>query len=348
MVRTAALALAFLALTAGEAQARDFQVVVVPDLTLADLPELERLGAIGLLVPGAGPETSEDLARAGLERGEARNSLRGGTPERSPLLEARTGALGSVEGPAVYVGLPQGGRQANDGRYPILVVGRGYEGLLASESTRIPGLVSIVDVAPTALGTEGALGWQPQEDAAAELDALDARIDANNSTRLWAVLLACALLVGLALAVPRAAVPAFAALLLANLLLGLADVSAAWLVLLVLAVAVLAGGPLLAFLWPPPVALGWGLVAVLAAYLLALGLDGSAVALSPFGPTQNARFYGLSNLLETFLLVPALGGAALLGSRLGSPAFAAVAVLAFVTVAGSSFGADGGGAVVLA
>jgi hypothetical protein len=142
-------------------------------------------------------------------------------------------------------------------------------------------------------------------------------------------------------------VPALAALLFANLLLGLAGVSAPWLVLLLLAVAVLAGGPLLAFL-RPPLALGCGLAAVLAAYLLGLGLDGPAVALSPFGPTQNARFYGLSNLLETFLLLPALGGAALLGSRLGLPAFAAVAVLAFVTVAGSSFGADGGGAVVLA
>ena len=347
MVRTAALALAFLVLTASEAHARDFQVVVVPDLTLADLPELEGRGAIGLLVPGAGPETSEDLALAGLVRGEARNSLRGGMPEGAALLEAQTGTLGSAEGPAVYVGLPQGGRQANDRRYPILVAGRGYEGLLVSESTRIPGLVSIVDVAPTALGTENALGWQADADAAAELAALDERIDANNSTRLWAVLLACALLVALALALPRAAVPALAALLFANLLLGLAGVSAPWLILLLLAVAVLAGGPLLAFL-RPPLALGCGLAALLAAYLLALGLDGPAVALSPFGPTQNARFYGLSNLLETFLLLPALAGAALLGSRLGLPAFAAVAVLAFVTVAGSSFGADGGGAVVLA
>jgi hypothetical protein len=345
MIRTAALALAFLALTAGEAQARDFQVVVVPDLTLADLPRLEGRGAIGLLVPGAGPETSEELAIAGLERGEARNSLRSGTPAGAPLLEARTGALGSADGPAVYVGLPQGGTQANDRRYPILVEGRGYEGLLTSESTRIPGLVSIVDVAPTALGREGALGWQAEEDAATELDELDARIDANNSTRLWAVLLACALLIGLALALSRAAVPAFAALLVANLLLGLAGVTSPWLVLLVIGVSVVAGGSLLASLRLSPVALGWGLAAVLGAYLVALGLDGPAVALSPFGPTQNSRFYGLSNLLETFLLVPALGAAALLG-RLGPAAFAGVAVLGFVTVAGSSFGADGGGAVL--
>jgi hypothetical protein len=71
------------------------------------------------------------------------------------------------------------------------------------------------------------------------------------------------------------------------------------------------------------------------------------VALSPLGPTQNARFYGLSNLLATLLLVPALAGAVLLGRRFGMWAFAAVAALALVTVGGSQFGADGGGVVVL-
>ena len=73
-------------------------------------------------------------------------------------------------------------------------------------------------------------------------------------------------------------------------------------------------------------------------YLLALGLDPEAVALSPFGPSQAGRFYGVSNLLETMLLVPALLGAWLLG-RLGI----AVGALALVTVAGNRFGADGGG-----
>ena len=82
--------------------------------------------------------------------------------------------------------------------------------------------------------------------------------------------------------------------------------------------------------------------AVLAAYLLVLGLDPEAVALSPFGPSQAGRFFGVSNLLETMLLVPALLGAWLLG-RLGL----AVGVLAVVTVAGNRFGADGGGLLVL-
>jgi hypothetical protein len=162
------------------------------------------------------------------------------------------------------------------------------------------------------------------------------------------VLLACALLVTLTLVRPRTAVPAFAALLLANVVLGAAGVSAAWAVLPALALAVAVGGSLLARALRGPLSLGVALAGVLAVYLLAFGLDAPGVALSPFGPTQNARFYGLSNLLETFLLVPALAGAALLGSRRGWPAFAAVAVLALVMVAGSSFGADGGGAVVLA
>ena len=83
--------------------------------------------------------------------------------------------------------------------------------------------------------------------------------------------------------------------------------------------------------------LGAACAAVLAAYLLTLGLDPEAVALSPFGPSQAGRFYGVSNLLETMLLVPALLGVALLG-RLGL----AVAALALVAVGGSRFGADGG------
>ena len=44
-----------------------------------------------------------------------------------------------------------------------------------------------------------------------------------------------------------------------------------------------------------------------------MGLDAETVALSPFGPSQSGRFYGVNNLLETMLLMPALVGAALLG-----------------------------------
>lgn len=333
---------------AGPAQATTFPVVVVPGFALEDLEGVEDVSAVGLLNPGAGPETSRALAEASLVRGAVRNSLRGGGPEGAPLLVPRRGALGSVAGPAIYVGLPTGGRQPNDRRYPIAVVGPGFRGLLTSESTRIPGLVSIADVAPTALGREGTLGSEPADDAVAELRALDERIDENNGARLPATILVCVLLLALAALRPAAGVPALAAALLANLALGLAGVSGLWPVLLVLAAAVLLGGPLLERILPRPLALGAALTAVVGAYLLGLGIEGPSVALSPFGPTQNSRYYGLSNLLETLLLLPALAGAALLRPRLGWGAFAGVALLAFAAVAGTRFGADGGGGVVLA
>ncbi|MGH3013494.1 MAG: hypothetical protein ACRDNN_00950 [Gaiellaceae bacterium] len=348
MARTAALALAFLALMAGAAQATTFEVVVVPGLTLENLEEAEELGAVGLLNPGAGPETSRALAEASLVRGEVRNSLRGGGPTGPPLLETTSGALGSADGPAIYVGLPEGGLQPNDRRYAVVVVGPGYEGLLTSDETRIPGLVSIVDIAPTALDRDGALGSEPADDAAAKLRSLDERIDELNGVRLPATILVCALVVALALMLPAAAVPGLAAALLANLLLGVVGVSGFWTVLVVLGLAVALGGPLLARALATPFALGVVLAGVLAAYLIALGVDGTTVALSPFGPTQNSRYYGLSNLLETLLLVPALAGAALLWTRLGWLGYGASALLAFVTVAGNRFGADGGGALVLA
>lgn len=348
MARTTALALAFLALMAGAAQATTFEVVVVPGFALDDLEESQELGAVGLLNPGAGPETSRALAEASLVRGEVRNSLRGGGPTGPQLLETTSGALGSADGPAIYVGLPEGALQPNDRRYPVLVVGPGYEGLLTSDETRIPGLVSIVDVAPTALDRDGALGSEPAGDAAAELRALDERIDELNGVRLPATLVVCALVVALALLRPAAAVPALASALLANLLLGVVGASGFWTVLVVLGLAVALGGPLLARALATPFALGLLLAGVLAAYLLAFGIDGTTVALSPFGPTQNSRYYGLSNLLETLLLVPALAGAALLRTRLGWLGYGATALLAFVVVAGNRFGADGGGAVVLA
>ena len=326
----------------------DFEVVVVPGFTVDDLEAVQDRGAVGLLNPGAGPETSAELALASLVRGEVRNSLRGGAPSGPELVQATEGSLLGAAGPAIYVGLPEGGLQANDQRYPILVVGPGYEGLLTSESTRIPGLVSVVDVAPTALGQGDALGSEPAGEAVAELRDLDERIEANNRVRLPATILVCALVLLLAFFAPATAVPGFSAALLANLILGIAGVSAFWVVLVVLGLAVALGGLLVARFVRPSLALGLFLGGVVAAYLLALGIDGTTVALSPFGPTQNSRYFGLSNLLETMLLVPALAGGALLFAALGWAALTGTALVAFVAVAGNRFGADGGGAIVLA
>ena len=329
----------------GEAQATTFRVVVVPRL---DLEQIEN-GAVGLLVPGAGPETSAELARAALVRGEVRNSLRGGAPEGAPLVPINKRFSGRpFEGAVILVVLPEGGEQPNDRRYPVAVIGGGFKGLLVSDSTRIPGLVSIADIAPTALGRDDGLTSRSSDDPAGELIALDRRISENNDSRLPATLLAAGLILLFAFIWPRAALLGFATGLAANLVLGVAGVSEPWIVLVAVGLAVALGAPLSALVLRSRTAVGVALVAVLAAYLVVLGVDGPSVALSPFGPTQNARFYGISNLLGTLFLVPALAGAALLARRFGPPGFAVAAAIALLLVAGSRFGADGGGAIVLA
>ena len=347
MARAVALALLLLAVTAAEAQATAFRVVIVPGLGLDDLALLEERGAVGLLVPGAGPETSAAAARAALVRGEARNSLRG-APTGRVLIDFETELAVPAAGPAIVLGLPAGKTEPNDRRYPVAVLGRGFRGVLTSDSTRIPGLVSIADLAPTALGVDAPLGWEPNQAATEDLLSLDRRIDENNSARLPVTIVAAVALLLLALVRPRAALLGFGLGLLANLGLGIAGVSSFWPVVLGITGAIVVGGLILERVLPGGLATGAFLSAVVLAYLVTLGLDGPDVALSPLGPTQNARFYGISNLLETMLLVPAFAGAALLARRLGVAALVAVAVGSFVVIAGNRFGADGGGAIVLA
>ena len=191
-------------------------------------------------------------------------------------------------------------------------------GLLTSDSTRIDGLVTSEDVAA------GRLRVTPHDEPAEALERLDERIERNDRWRLPLTIALAALLIGLALVRPAWALRALLVALAANL----------WLEpVLALAVGVL----VLAL----PLGLACG--AILAGYLVAMGVDAETVALSPFGPSQVGRFYGINNLLETMLLAPSLVGAAVLG-RAGI----AVAALALVTIGGNRFGADGGGIVVLA
>jgi hypothetical protein len=320
-------------------------VLAVPGLRLDELDRLAERGAVGLVVPDAGPRTSQARAFESLVRGQVVNSLRSEGPSGKPLIEAAVAqeeawpAYAAVSGARIVVGLPRGGTQRNDRRYPIALAGR--RGLLSSHSTRIPGIVSIDDVARGRLRVESA------DDPAAELRSLDERIHDNARGRQNAGGIVALVAALLAFVRPRAAVLAVATAAATNLLLGFAGISEPWQSTTLLGLGALAAFPLERALRSPR-ALGLALVGVVAAYLLAMGLDASSVALSPLGPTQNGRYYGLSNALETLLLIPALAGAALLGRRHGWPAFAAAALVALVAVAGSRFGADGGGAIVLA
>jgi len=267
--------------------------------------------AVGLLVPGAGPEVTREGALSALLRGRLEHDLLGGVTGGEQLLE-----LGAAGGPEILVSLPPEGRSENDRRYPIALLGE--EGLLTSDSTRIDGLVSITDVA------RGRLRVVASADPAAALERLDERIDRNDERRLPLTILLAVLVLALAAVRPQLALRAVLVALAANLLL------APWLALAAVAAVVL-------------LPLGPACAAVLVAYLASLGLDAETVALSPLGPSQSGRFFGINNLLETLLLLPALAGTALLG-RAG----VLVAALALVTVGGGRFGADGGGIVVLA
>ena len=269
------------------------------------------VGAIGLAVPGAGPTVTREDALRTLLTGKVASSLIGGPSPGVPLI-----TLGQGPPPDTVVVLPPAGRSEN-ARYPIAVT-PGPRGVLTSDSTRIDGLVSLADVA------NGDLEVVAVDDPVATLERLEDRIARNDRIRLPLTVLVGGIAYVVALFAPRFAPRVLLVALAANLWL-----AGWWLVALV---------ALAALLLP----LGVACATVLAAYLLVLGLDPQAVALSPFGPSQAGRFYGVSNLLETMLLVPALLGAARLG-RAGP----AVAVLALVTVAGSRFGADGGGLIVL-
>ena len=69
-----ALLVALVAVAPAHAETQVLPVVVVPGLTLSDLPELAPHGAVGILVPANGRETSSVQARAALEQGEVRPS----------------------------------------------------------------------------------------------------------------------------------------------------------------------------------------------------------------------------------------------------------------------------------
>jgi mono/diheme cytochrome c family protein len=301
------LALVFLALLVA-APAQAGVRVVAP----FDPAEYADRAAVGLLVPGAGPTVTREAALAALLRGKLEHGLLGGIAPGENRIE-----LGAPGEPEILVSLPPPGRSDNDMRYPIALLGK--SGLLTSDSTRIDGLVSVTDVAT------GRLRVVPDDDPAQTLEKLDRKIERNSDWRLPLTIALAALLIALALVRPRYALRALLVALAANL----------WLSPLL---AVAAG---IAVLLLP---LGWACAAILLAYLVSMGIDAETVALSPFGPSQSGRFYGINNLLETMLLAPALLGAALLGRRAGI----LVAALAFVTIGGNRFGADGGGIVVLA
>jgi hypothetical protein len=323
-----------------------FPVYVVKGLTLGDLPELATEGAVGIMVPNAGPTTSQGAAFAGMVRGILYNT-RLPRPHDTVLIHVKAANSIPQHGPAIVVGLPPGMPSANDRRYPIAVIGHGYHGLLTSSLTRVPGLVSIADVARTALQTPHALGTQRDGGPVATSYRLEGQIDVARSTTMPGSVLVLSLLVLIALFYPRGAPTALSAAVAVNLVEGWFPTGEAAPRVTLLGLCTLAGAMFGPVFFRKRLHLGIALGVLLGAYAVSMLVRPSTLSLAPIGPELTSRFFGVSNLLETWLLFPALLGGAVLARRFGPLAFLAVAGLALATIAENALGSDGGGAIVV-
>ncbi|MFN2628205.1 MAG: hypothetical protein ABR569_06165 [Gaiellaceae bacterium] len=325
------------------------KVLIVPSLPFSELRQLGREGAVGLLVPGVGPTTNRRQALASLVRGELENARLGGVPNGPVLISTSAADAIPRRRPLIVVSLPPRGRPGlNDRRYPMAVLGYGYHGLLVSPTTRIPGLVSMVDIAPTALGrARGGLTSKPTESAGLAVRRLDRQISANNTLKLPALLVVGLVVALLGVARPRAALSALPVALATNIVLGAAGITNVAVMLVGLAACTAAGGLTLARVLKSELLLLALFVLLLLGCAATMAFEPEWFAVAPLGPTQNSRFYGVGNQIETLLLAPVLAGAVLAARRFGVVGYIGFALLALVTVADNNFGSDGGGAVVL-
>jgi hypothetical protein len=308
--------------------------------------------AHGLLVPGQGATVTRRGAFASLVRGKMENSLVGGVPGGKPLISPATRPARIT----FYVALPPPGRHHNVVRYPIAVVGLGYRGLLVSSSTRLAGLVSVADVAPSirALdrGERPKIRTRPSSHALAQLARLDRRLNDAHDARVPAMSVLAALMAsfGLLALFTRSSLIGRAAFLVAPasvaiaVLLSAAEVTTPWVAVLVLTLTVVVAALGAAALLRPrmPLALGLGaLFAFLFGVMWARPEWNTLAVIGPH-PDGGGRFYGLTNQVETLLLSPAL----VLGALAGLRALPVVALVVAAGVAASRIGADGGGLVV--
>jgi len=328
-----------------------FHVYVLDRISDPLFTLLSERGAVGLLRPSYGPTTNRRRAVAELVRGTEVNARLGGVPKGRPLINVtRAAVFPNCHHLCIVLQLPpRGGPIANNRLYRIAVIGRGFHGLLTSPTTHIPGLVSIVDIAPTALGGHPAttLAWTPSTNSIGHLSSLGHAIGANNRLKFPVLFIIAGVLLALALLGLRAAVTAVPAALLVNLALGMGQFSNE-----VLLCAALSAGTVVVALAlerfcrseSALLALYGGVVA-LYAFIMVTRPEWQAV--NPLGPTQNSRFWGIGNQVETLLLAPLLAGAFLARRRFGMLGFVLFGVFGLVVMTDNRLGADGGGAIAL-
>ena len=311
------------------------------------------LGAQGLLVPGEGATVSRRSALASLLSGEMGNAiLRNGVPHGAPIISLSRQAARTT----FYVALPPPGKHHNVRRYPIAVVGPGYSGILTSSSTRLPGLVSIADVAPSVKalrrGEEPRIRSKPSGDPFGALADLDYRLGQAHDSRILATLVLIGLLTVLGVLalvtrapeLGRAAFLAPSSCIAAAVALSAVGVTRPWATGLGIALGgagvSLAAGVLL----PPRLPMAFGIAALFVFLFTVMWAKPEWNTLAVIGPHPDGggRFYGVTNQIETLLLAPALVLGALAGARL----LPAIGLAIAAGIAASRIGADGGGLVV--
>lgn len=327
---------------AGVAEARPTIYVMPPGTRFAD----PQKAGLGLYVPGAGGTVSRASVIAALRRGKVASAL-DGTPNGKILVDLAFGSPELPAKPSIYITLPPPGEHPNTKRYEVMIFGGGYGGILTSESTRIRGLVSVADLAPTAValatGSRPRIRSEPDPAAVADLRALDTRLARVHHVRGWVFVTVVLTIIALAAFAPRAAGLGGAAAVTASLLLSWAGATRFALVIAAMAGLTIALAVAASFrrrFIPAVVA------AFLAAFTIVLAVDPELNSLAVLGarPDGGGRFYGVGNQVETLLLPPVLVAAAIGGLRWFFP----LAALAFVAVGWSKAGADGGGLLVFA
>jgi hypothetical protein len=257
----------------------------------------------------------------------------------------------------IYVTLP-GAEEHNVRRFRIGIVGDDYRGLLLSDRTKVPGLVSLYDIEPTVKALERGdtppITSRADSDPEQALRKLDHRLAQAHDSRgpaAYVVFGLGALFALLALALRselwgRAGLFVGPVALTSALALSALEVTRPRHVGLALLVLVAVGAPALALLTRSRLVLAGALLAIFAVYAVVLAVSPETSSLAALGPHPDGgvRFYGISNQVETLLLVPGLLGAALLGPAL----LPIIAAFVLVVVGASALGADGGGVLVFA
>jgi hypothetical protein len=308
------------------------------------------------------------LAMALREAGEGFGVL-GATPAQLPGLVRR------LRGDDLLIAIERP-PPAEDAALAIGVAGRGFDGNLTSDSTRLDGYVLSTDVAPTILewlgvGVPSQMSGQPiraegKVDPAAIVELGDrlAVISERRGPVIGLSLLAWVLALGLAIAATRGAaarpgvrVAGLAVVYLPLVLLLGATIEpgeTAEALLMMLGAPLLAGLTLGLFGGYRALAVASGLTVLAYAVDVVSGSPLTALSLLGPNPGLGVRFYGIGNELEALLAVLIVAGTGAwltgFGSRLSvrgdAVVFLGVGLAAAFVFAAGRFGADVGAAIV--